>query len=475
MVGKATGSGDGTVATDDLRIGYVGGGSGSWAPKLMKDLALCESLSGEVVLFDLDQERSERNARLGRMIDQHEAAVGDWDYTAVDDLGTALEGADFVIISTQDPPGETMVTDLELPREYGIFQSVGDTVGPGGLLRGARAIPQYREIASTVRERCPDAWVINYSNPMTVCTRTLYEEFPDINAVGMCHEVFGTQEYLAGLVEEHLEEERPSREEIELSVKGINHFTWVDEARWRGRDLFPLVERELAEHEPLPTMDPDDLAGESYFINNHQITLDLFDRFGILPAAGDRHLAEFVPWYLDIDTPEEIQRWGIRLTPSEYRDGKWESDDEYISDLLAGDETLEFEASGEEAVSVMEAICGLGSMTTNVNIPNRGQCPDLPEGAVVETYALLSPNTVTPLQAGRLPRGVRNLVLTHVHNQETLIEAGFTGDLDLAFQAFLSDPLVSLDREAAADLFAELVEAEREFLQEWNLEETELL
>jgi len=234
-------TGDGPQSTDDLVVGYVGGGSGGWAPTLMNDLAQCPDLGGEVRLYDLNYERAARNAEFGTRIQERDEAVGDWRYTPVEDLGAALDGADFVVLSTQDPPHETMVHDLDLPREYGIYQTVGDTVGPGGTMRAMRAVPQYRAVAAAVREHCPDAWVINYTNPMTVCTRTLYEEYPDINAVGLCHEVFHVQDFFADLVADHADHERPPRDEVDLDVTGINHFTWVTGARWRGRDLTDLL------------------------------------------------------------------------------------------------------------------------------------------------------------------------------------------------------------------------------------------
>lgn len=466
---------DGPRSTDDLVIGYVGGGSGAWAPKLMNDLAQCGDLAGDVRLYDHDYERAARNAKFGNQIGERDEAIGEWSYSAVESLKQALTGADFVVLSTQDPPHETMVHDLDIPAEYGIYQTVGDTVGPGGIMRGMRAIPQYREIAAAVREHCPDAWVINFTNPMTVCTRTLYEEYPDINALGLCHEVFGAQGFFADLIGEYLDHDRPPRDEIDLDVTGINHFTWVTGARWRGLDLSNLLDRELETQKPLPNFEPGDMADASWFVDNEQVAFDLYDRYGIFPVAGDRHLAEFVPWYLRVDDPEEVHRWGIKLTTSDYRVNKWPKDDDRIEGYLDDPDSFELDDSGEEIVDIMRALCGLGALATNVNVPNVGQAPDLPDGAVVETNALLTGNAVTPLQAGALPDDVRSLVHRHVQNQETLVEAGFTGDVDRAFRTFLNDPLVSLDREGAADLFQDLVAAERDYLRDWDLEGASVL
>ncbi|MFC4989422.1 glycoside hydrolase family 4 [Saliphagus infecundisoli] len=464
------------VEPERVRIGYVGGGSRSWAATLMNDLAQCTDLAGEVVLYDVDHESARANAELGEWIQSHDDAVGDWSYEVVESLAAALSGADFVICSTQDPPAETMAKDLELPAEYGIHQTVGDTVGPGGTMRAMRAVPQYREIAATVREECPDAWVINYTNPMTVCTRTLYAEYPDINAVGLCHEVFKVQELFADLVEDHVKgAEDVSREEIDVTVKGVNHFTWVDEAHWRDRDLYGLLETWLDARKPVPRFDSGELSEASYFVNHRDVTQDLYRQFEILPAAGDRHLVEFVPWYLSVDEPEEVHRWGIRRTPSEYRVDHWGEGEHERRDYLEGDDPFEFTESGEEAVDWMRALRGLEPLKTHANYPNVGQCPDLAEGAVVETNVLVDGGGVTPQTAGSFPPELRTVLTTHVTNQETIVEAGMEGDVDRAYRAFLNDPLVTIDTADARELFSRLIEAEREYLDDWDLKASRIL
>ncbi|SEW31198.1 family 4 glycosyl hydrolase [Natrinema salifodinae] len=460
--------------TPRMKIGYVGGGSQGWAHTLINDLAQCEDVAGTVALYDVDYEAAAANAKLGNRVVDRADADGDWTFEAVRELDDALSDADFVVCSIQDPPEETFVHDIDLPKRYGIHQPVADTVGPGGTLRAMRAIPQYREIAATVRERCPDAWVINYTNPMTVCTRTLYEEFPEIKAIGLCHEVFQLQELFAEIAERHLEEaDDVNREEIHVNVKGINHFTWIDEARWRGRDLYRFLDDELEARKPLNDFEPGAMADASYWVTNYRVAFDLYDRFGALPAAGDRHLVEFVPWYLDLDDPEELHRWGIRFTPSSAR--RPDEGPSQTERYLSGEDAFELSESGEELVDIVRALLGLEPVETHLNYPNEGQMADLPEGAVVETNALLTGDDVSPLTAGSLPDEVRSMVETHVTNQKTLVEAGFDGDLDRAFRAFLNDPLVTIDRAAAAALFTDLVEREREYLGAWNLEKSEVL
>jgi alpha-galactosidase len=158
-----------------------------------------------------------------------------------------------------------------------------------------------------------------------------------------------------------------------------------------------------------------------------------------------------------------------------YRVNVWPEGESRRERLLSGEEALEVSESPEEMVDIVAALLGQGALKTNVNVPNRGQAPDLPDGAVVETNVLVTEDSVTPLTAGELPRQVRSLVSTHVHNQETLIEAGFTGDLDLAFRAFRNEPLVTLDPPEIEALFGDLVAAERDYLEDYDVDGASVL
>lgn len=462
-------------AVTDVTIGYVGGGGLNWPLTLINDLAQCDDVSGDVRLYDLDFDGALENAELGNTVMERSDVEAEWNFSAHREIGPALEEADFVICSTQDPPNETFVHDIDIPKTYGIFQPVGDTVGPGGVMRSLRAIPQYQEIAKTVREQCPDAWVINYTNPMSVCTRTLYEEYPDINAIGLCHEVLHAQEMLANVAERHIEDaENPSADRIAINVKGVNHFTWIDEARWGTHDIFQYLDAELDRKKPLPQFEAEEFSDAGYYINHDNIAFDLYDRFGLFPVAGDRHLAEFVPWYLDIDIAEEIHRWGIRMTPSSAR--RRDSEAPATTDHFRNEDgKFELTESGEEVVDVIRSLLGLEPIATNLNYPNVGQCPGLTDGAVVETNAVITSDDVSPVTSGTLPPQIRSLVMTAITNQQTLIEAGVTRDLDLGFQAFLNDSLVTLSPEEARNLFTELVATQCEYFQDYDLDAADCL
>ena len=178
---------------ENIQIAYIGGGSRGWARGLMSDLAREKSLSGTVRLYDIDREAAAENEQIGNALMAREDVRGGWKFQVSESLREALTGADFVIISILPGTFAEMASDVHAPEKYGVYQSVGDTVGPGGIVRGLRTIPMYVEIAQAIRDYSPRAWVINYTNPMTMCVRTLYLVFPHMRAFGFCLEVFVSQ------------------------------------------------------------------------------------------------------------------------------------------------------------------------------------------------------------------------------------------------------------------------------------------
>jgi alpha-galactosidase/6-phospho-beta-glucosidase family protein len=453
---------------EGLSIAYIGGGSRGWAHTLMIGLALEERLSGAVRLFDIDFESARVNAAIGNRLHDRPDAKGKWRYEAVKTIGEALTGADFVVLSILPGTFTEMHSDVHTPEKYGVYQSVGDTVGPGGAVRALRTIPIYAGFAESIRKYCPDAWVINYTNPMTLCTRTLYETFPQVKAFGCCHEVFGTQEDVAEMLRRFRGIEGVDRGEIHTNVMGVNHFTWIDRINYKGEDLMPFY-REVAEKHAAEGFCRESETNwmNSYFTSMNRVKFDLLRRYGLVAAAGDRHLAEFMPpWYLK--DPETAAKWKFSLTPVDWRIAERKKQDERQTRLVEGREDLELRQTGEEGVLQIMALLGLGDLVTNVNIPNIGQIEGLPPGAVVETNALFSRDSVRPVYAGRLPGDVQSLVMRHVLNQENLLRASFAGDRRLALNAFAGDPLLSgLDIAQIEALFGEMTRNTKAYLPEW--------
>ena len=456
---------------EDVKIAYIGGGSRGWAWKFMSDLAVCEDMSGSVYLYDIDLEAAEHNEVIGNKFNDAEGAVARWNYFAAKTPKEALTGADFIIISILPGTFDEMESDVHAPEKYGIYQPVGDTSGPGGLIRAMRTVPMYEEIAEYIKEYAPEAWVINYTNPMTLCVKTLYRVFPEIKAFGCCHEVFGTQEFLAKMVAEELGE-KVKRSEIKVNPVSVNHFTWLTEARYKNIDLFPYYEKFCEKHKD-GYMDEETVkrfnAAEPWFYTNNKLKMELFRKYGYIAAAGDRHLAEFLPgkWYLE--SPERAKEMGFFLTPVSYRKKTLKERLKKSARLRSGEEVVKLEPSGEEGVQQMRALLGLCELCTNVNIPNVGQIPNLPLGAVVETNAIFRSGTVTPIMAGNVPKSIYPLVSRICTQQENISQAIAERDLDALFYTFVNDPLVTCSMEDAKKLFNEMIENTKEYLKSYDI------
>ncbi|MBD5583489.1 MAG: alpha-glucosidase/alpha-galactosidase [Clostridia bacterium] len=456
----------------NIKIAYIGGGSKLWARVFMYDLALTEGMCGEIALYDIDRPASERNAMIGERINADKRTISKWKYTVCDKLEEALKGADFVACSILPATFDEMASDVHLPEKYGIYQSVGDTVGPGGVLRAMRTVPIYEYFASEIKRVCPNAWVINFTNPMTICTKTLYDVFPEVKAFGCCHEVFHAQEFLSCVVKEELGVPRPDRHEITIDASGVNHFTWITEANWKGHDILALLPKFIDKYydrgygEQLGHA-PDDFKSDPFLYGN-KVKMDLFRRYGVLAAAGDRHLVEFCnsDWYLK--DPKTVDKWLFHLTTVDYRK-KQQAEKIKESELMAhGKKPVEVVHSDEEATLLMQAVLGNGKVVSNVNMPNRGQMPDMPLGMVVETNCVFDADSVKPVTANKLPPAVTNLVYRNGMNIETCYHGIKMRNLEEIFASFVNQPLCSkLSVDEAYSLFKEMVEATKPYLKDY--------
>ncbi len=423
-----------------IRLAYIGGGSRGWAWKFMTDLAMEPALSGEVALYDIDRAAAQANEIIGNRIDHMPQAAGRWRYTVADTLAEALTGADFVVISILPGTFDEMAVDVHLPERLNIWQSVGDTAGPGGIIRALRTLPMFVPIAQGVRDICPDAWVINYTNPMSLCVQVLYHVFPEIKAFGCCHEVFNTQMVLAAAAGEALGVPAPARRDIHVNVLGINHFTWFDRASYEGLDLFPVYRDFVDRYYEDGFNEPDQNWANASFACAHRVKFDLFRRFGLIAAAGDRHLAEFMPGDEYLKDPDAVRDWRFGLTTAQWRKDDLKERMEKSRTMVSGERAVDLEPSGEEGILLMKALCGLDRVVSNVNLPNAGQISNLPLGAVVETNAVFARDSVRPVLAGALPEEIRRLILPHVENHALTLRAALECDRELVVRAFLNDP-----------------------------------
>ena len=455
-----------------IKLAYIGGGSKAWARVFMNDLALTEGVCGEIELYDIDPEAARRNQRIGMRINEQPETLSKWDYAVYEDLGSALSGADFVACSILPGTFDQMAVDVHLPEKYGIWQSVGDTAGPGGILRAMRTVPIYEQFAAAIRKCCPRAWVINLTNPMTACCKTLFDVFPEIRAFGCCHEVFNAEEFLCCVVKEQLNVPRPDRHELVIDASGINHFTWITEARWKDTDVLGLLPGFIEKfydsgYCEKPGMDPDGFHTDPFLYGN-KVKMDLFKKYGVLGAAGDRHLVEFLPNREYLGGPEAADRWLFHLTTVDYRRADQRKKIADSEAIAAGKMSAKPVRSPEELIALMKAILGFGTVISNANTVNRGQIRDLPLGSVVEVNHVFDNDCVRPIIANPLPSAVNALVLKCAESVEACYAGIKARDLEKIFDAFMAQPMVSeLSRGTGEALFREMVLGTREYLDLW--------
>lgn len=441
----------------EIKIAYIGGGSKLWARSFMQDLALAEGICGQVALYDIDTAAAERNRIIAEKIHAKPESVSHFTYTVNPTLQSALTDADFVLISILPGTFREMHSDVHAPEKYGIYQPVGDTVGPGGVLRAMRTLPIYEEFARAIQQYCPDAWVLNLTNPMSACVKVLYDTFPGIKAFGCCHEVFHTQDFLCCALRE-LKGIDVKRSEIYTDASGINHFTWITQARYQDMDLLALIPEFMERHpDGFYENGPADAWKTNPFAYGNLVKTELFRRYGALAAAGDRHLVEFLnnDWFLS--GPESAAKWHFALTTVDFRE---ENQRRQIADSVAmaqGAMAVPLAPSGEALVELLLGILGIKTVVSNVNLPNRGQMPGLPEGSIVETNCVFTNGMVKPIVANPLPAGALALVQRNCANIDLTCEGIWQRNMEKLLAAFMNQPLCSnLTWDQGNELFHEM-------------------
>lgn len=451
-----------------IKIAYIGGGSKLWARVFMSDLAVAENLGGEIALYDIDKEAAVRNAKIGGYINKNKNTKSKFDYKVYDKLEEALIGATFVVLSILPGTFKEMRSDVHTPERYGIYQSVGDTAGPGGVLRAMRTVPIYEVFARKIKTVCPDAWVINFTNPMSICTKVLYDIFPEIKAFGCCHEVFHAQEFLTCVLKETRGID-VHRSKIYTDACGVNHFTWITEAKYGDIDLLALIpefEEKFYEEGYSEQEGKSRLAFKTDpFAYGNKVKMDLYNKYGVLAAAGDRHLAEFMPntWYLKDE--KTVKDWLFNLTTVDYREADQATKIAESIEMAEGRKEFSVVKSPEVAVEIMQAILGFDVFVSNVNMPNRGQMPQMPLGSIVETNCVFSNDQVKPVVSKPLPLAVANLVYRSCVNIDTTYEGIKERDLGKIYLAFANQALCNtLTMEQSFELFQEMCYNTREYL-----------
>ena len=426
------------VKKNDSKLVLIGGGSYGWTYRFVTDIACIPELRGmHIVLYDINPEALKLVKSLCDKI--LHAMNADIRIETSVDLDSCLPGADFVGLTISTGGDEANELDMTIPAKYGIIQTKADTVGPGGWIRAMRNIPVVVDIIRKVETYAPNAWFMNYSNPMTVLTRTL-QKTSNVKTIGLCHELQGLFMHLAAFL--GLDD---WENDIHVKMAGINHLTWITRMDIQGRDGFELLRQYRQYH---PRLDyvvqdkiPEDLLYSGGVNFNQRIKFDFLERTGYLPVAGDAHIAEFFSHFLV--NAETAERWGVGGNSHSFAYERGiEKRKNKVLRLLSGEEPLWLKHSHEHASKIIAAICGGQTLMTPVNTANVGQICNVPENAVVETMAYVDRLGVHPVSVGYLPDIIVQYLMRHIPVQEMIVEAGLTGDKELAIQALSCDPLI---------------------------------
>ncbi|MBU0478261.1 hypothetical protein KKC91_06810 [bacterium] len=447
-----------------IKVTIIGGGSVDWSPKLLSDLMHKQELRGaEFRLLDIDLTSAKRIACLGQMISEKRK----WHCTFIPtkDEDKALDNTDFVIITISTGGLDAMGHDLKIPEKYGIFQTVGDTVGPGGWARGLRNIPVFIHLAEKIKRNAPNAVILNYTNPMSTLTKTL-TIFTEQKVVGLCHGVFESYRTLMDIF--GLKKES----ELNVSFGGINHFFWLMDIKIRGKDGYRMLRNKLKGRNFAQLLN-EIHKDEAGFSSKSWITGELLNEFGCLPYSGDRHISEFFSRYLASDKTN-IKKYHLRCTTVNERKKRLAIRTEWLKAVLAGKDTSQWKwewdpaPSRETAADIISTLAFGGEFIDVMNVPNRGQISNLPYGSVVETLGVINPCGFAPITVGELPEEILPLVLRHVLNQDLIVEAGIEGDSEKAFAALANDPLCShLTYPDIRRMGDELLKANRKYLPQF--------
>jgi len=485
-----------------MKITYIGGGSKGWAHHYFSDLLLQDKLNGELALYDINLKKAENNVRFFDKLKRvnKDQIKSEWTAKVYPTIEEALKGCDFVVISILPGTFDNMQWDVHYAERYGVQQTVGDTVGAGGYSRALRTIPAMRYFGYKIQEICPDAYVINYTNPLTMSIYALNMAYPGIKAFGCCHEVFGTQKLLASVFDLYNKlddqgkslfiagkykdvsvrlnnpllavaksERKTNRQDIDVDVAGINHFTWITRAEAFGQDLFPIYRgyaEMIMERNRQPFYKKMPLVKR--WVNNTQfVKLSLFLKYGKIAAAGDRHLVEFMPdvWLYNKKKYREngfVKTYVWERKVREFNKGvaQW-----YNLHLAT---KIRLKASGEEGVLQMTALQGLMDLKTNVNMPNTGTMSGVPEGFVVESNARFSKTGIEPIPVQAMGGEIGERIMTHAQNQRSFVKAYFNRDIEGLFAAFANDYSVAhLSKEEKRRLFEELIAKNKPVLEDF--------
>jgi alpha-galactosidase len=430
------------------KIAFIGAGSTVFARHLLTDILSYPELAGShVALHDIDDERLRTSEVVARRV--AEALGAHPTVTATTDRRAALAGADYAICMIQvGGYRPATVVDFEVPKRYGLRQTIADTLGIGGIMRGLRTIPVLLEMCRDMEQLCPDVTFLQYVNPMAINCWAI-SRATRIRTVGLCHSIPGTAEELARDIGAPLDE-------VSYLVAGINHLAFFLKYEWNGQDAYPLIRRVLAEGRMPAT---------------NRVRYEALRRLGYFVTESSEHFSEYVPWFIKRDQPELISRFNIPLDEYPRRCERQIEEWQVLrAQLETSREPIEVHRSHEYASGIIHSLETGQPRVIYGNVPNTGLIDNLPAGCCVEVPVLVDRAGLQPTHIGALPPQLAALMQTNINVQALTVEAALTGKREHIYHAAMLDPhtAAELDLDRIVSLVDDLIEAHGDWLPKYH-------
>jgi len=431
------------------KIVLIGAGSHVFSQNLITDiLSYPELRDSSIALMDIAQEPLELiTAFANKIVKQHGFSTK---IESTKNRQEALQGADYVINTIQVGGLKAMFTDKEIIDKAGVDEAVADTIGPGGVFYGARNVPVILDICRDMEELCPDAWLLNYSNPMAIITWAI-NDYTRVKTIGLCHSVPHTAIQLAKYLE-------VPKEEVSYWVAGINHMAWFLELKWQGKDAYPLLREKLKDYAVYS-------AADAHWAGPDVVRTEIFKAFGYFVTESSVHMSTYVPYFRK--RPELIDKFKLNtLTFTQWTESRKKQDAEFKSKLNS-DEKIPLNPSVEYGSIIIHSMETGKPSRINANVKNKGLITNLPEGCGVEVPCLVDKEGLHPCYVGDLPPQLAGLNRTNVSVQELAVRGIVEKDKTKIFQSILLDPLTGamLTIDETHQMVDELFKAGKEYMK----------